>query len=81
MPVGLAFDGSGRAVASWRTFVGKPGEGVLRHRFAVMDRAGNWRPPVTLHGSVLEHDLAVTGRRAAFAIHRQVRSAARTPGP
>ena len=72
MPVGLAFDGSGRAVASWRTFVGKPGEGVLRHRFAVMDRAGNWRSPVTLHRSVLEHDLAVTGRRAAFAVHRQV---------
>jgi hypothetical protein len=72
MPVGLAFDGSGRAVASWRTFVGKPGEGVLRHRFAVMDRAGGWRSPVTLHGSVLDHDLAVTGRRAAFAIHRQV---------
>jgi hypothetical protein len=72
MPVGLAFDGSGRAVASWRTFVGKPGEGELRHRFAVMDRAGGWRTPVTLRGSVLEHDLAVTGRRAAFAIHRQV---------
>ena len=52
MPVGLAFDGSGRAVASWRTFVGKPGEGVLRHRFAVMDRAGHWRTPVTLRGSV-----------------------------
>jgi hypothetical protein len=72
MPVGLAFDGSGRAVASWRTFVGKPGEGMLRHRFAVMDRAGSWRSPVTLHGTILEHDLAVTGRRAAFAIHRQV---------
>ena len=74
MPVGLAFDASGRAVASWRTFVGKPGEGVLRHRFAVMDRAGGWRPPVTLRGSVLDHDLAVTGRRAAFVVHREVQS-------
>src|SRR5687768_3409572 len=74
MPVGLAFDDSGRAVASWRTFVGKPGEGVLRHRFAVADRAGNWRTPVTLRGSVLEHDLAVTGRRAAFAVHREVQA-------
>jgi hypothetical protein len=73
LPVGLAFDGSARAVASWRTFVGKPGEGVLRHRFAVTDRAGRWRSPVSLHGAVLEHELAVTGRRAAFAIHRQVR--------
>jgi hypothetical protein len=72
MPVGLAFDGSGRAVASWRTFVGEPGEGELRHRYAVMDRAGGWRLPATLRGSVLEHDLAVTDRRAAFAIHRQV---------
>jgi hypothetical protein len=72
IPVGLAFDSSGRTVASWRTFEGKPGEGVLRHRFAVTDRAGRWRSAVTLRGSVLEHDLAVTGRRAAFAIHRQV---------
>jgi hypothetical protein len=74
LPVGLAFDGAGRAVASWRTFVGKPGEGVLRHRFAVMDRAGGWRPPVTLRGSVLDHDLAITGRRAAFVVHREVQS-------
>ena len=73
MPVALVFDGAGGAVASWRTFVGKPGEGVLRHRFAVMDRAGDWSSPVSLRGSVLDHDLAVTGRRAAFAIHRQVR--------
>jgi hypothetical protein len=72
MPVGLAFDGSGRAVASWRTFVGKPGEGELRHRFAVTDLTGGWRPPVTLRGSVIEHDLAVSGRRAAFAVHRAV---------
>jgi hypothetical protein len=72
MPLALAFDSSGRAVASWRTLVGRPGEGVLRHRFAVTDRAGGWRSPVSLHGAVLEQDLAVTGRSAAFAIHRQV---------
>jgi hypothetical protein len=72
MPMGLAFDGSGRAVASWRTFAGTPGEGELLHRFAVMDRTGIWRTPVTLRGSVLDHDLAVTGRRAAFAVQRQV---------
>ena len=72
VPVGLAFDSSGRAVASWRTFEGEPGEGVLRHRFAITDRAGRWRSAMTLRGSVLEHDLAVTGRRAAFAIQRQV---------
>jgi hypothetical protein len=70
MPVALAFDGSGRAVASWRTFVGKPGEGVLRHRFAIMDAAGRWHSPVSLHGSVLHHDLAVTGGRTAIAIQR-----------
>jgi hypothetical protein len=73
MPLSAAFDSSGRAVASWRTFVGTPGEGTLRHRFAVTDRAGRWRSPVSLRGLVLEQDLAVTGRRAAFAIHRQVR--------
>jgi hypothetical protein len=73
MPLAVAFDGSGRAVASWRTFVGTPGEGTLRHRFAVTDRAGRWRSPVSLRGLVLEHDLAVAGRRAAFAIHRQAR--------
>jgi hypothetical protein len=72
MPVALVFDSSGRAIASWRTFVGKPGEGQLRHRFAVMDRAGRWHAPVSLHGSVLHHDLAVTGGRTAMAIQRQV---------
>jgi hypothetical protein len=70
MPVALAFDGAGRAVASWRTFVGKPGEGVLRHRFAVMDAAGRWHTPVSLHGSVLHHDLAVTRDGTVFAIQR-----------
>ena len=41
-----------------------------------MDRAGRWRTPVTLRGSVLEHELAVTGRRAAFAVHREVQAVA-----
>ena len=72
LPVGLAFDGAGRAVASWRTFVGEPGEGEQHHVFAITDRAGRWRSPVTLRGTVLEHELAVTGRRAAFAVWRQV---------
>jgi hypothetical protein len=72
LPVDLAFDGAGRAVASWRTFVGEPGEGEQHHIFAVADRAGRWRSPVTLRGTVLEHDLAVTGRRAAFAVWRQI---------
>ena len=71
-PVGLAFDGAGRAVASWRAFVGKPSEGEQHHVFAITDRAGRWRSPVTLRGTVLEHELAVTGRRAAFAVWRQV---------
>jgi hypothetical protein len=72
LPVGLAFDGAGRAVASWRTFVGEPGEGEQHHIFAIADRAGRWRSPVTLRGTVVEHDLAVTGRRAAFAVWREV---------
>lgn len=72
LPIGLAFDGAGRAVASWRTFVGQPGEGEQHHIFTITDRAGRWRSPVTLRGSILEHDLAVTGHRAAFAVWRQV---------
>ena len=72
LPVGLAFDGGGRAVASWRTFVGEPGEGEQQHRFAVTDPAGPRRSPVTLRRTVVEHDLAVTGRRAGFAVWREV---------
>lgn len=72
LPVGLAFDGAGRAVASWRTVVGAPGEGEQRHVFAMMDPGGRWRSPVTLRGTVFEHDVAVTGRRAAFVVRREV---------
>jgi hypothetical protein len=72
LPVALAFDGAGRAVASWRTFVGVPGEGQQRHLFAITDRAGRWRSPVRLRGAIVEHDLAVTGHRAAFAVWREV---------
>ena len=71
LPVGLAFDASGRAVASWRAFTGPLDEGRLRHYFAVTDRAGRRRRPVTLPATILVHDLAVTGRRAALVTWRE----------
>jgi hypothetical protein len=69
-PVALAFDGSGRAIASWRGLSGATVDAARTlHSITATRDDGSWRaPPVTLPATVVAHDLAVTGPRTAALV-------------
>lgn len=72
-PVSVAFDGAGRAVASWQGLRGPSADEARSfHAVDATGATGAWRPPLSLAPTVVAHDLAVTGRsRAALVAWRQ----------
>ena len=67
--MGLGFDASGRAVATWRGLIG--GSADTARPFAAFSSTrldGTWRPQRRFMTTVVAHELAMTGQQTAAIV-------------